>query len=100
MAVTVNSLDNISNTMLDFIKDKFKDREGYRIIDDRDSTSFGKRREYFLLSNNSLNNRARIEWSFIWIGNNLWQFNYCNTNCNSQANWKNPLDLLNELLKS
>jgi hypothetical protein len=35
MAISVNSLENISETMLDFIKKKFDDNPNFHIIDDR-----------------------------------------------------------------
>lgn len=99
MAISINSLDNISETMLDFIKKKFDNNPNFRIIDDRKTISFGKPKEYFLFANNSANGlRANLEFTFIWIGGNLWQFSYCNTECLTKPSWKNPLDLLNELL--
>tara|TARA_R110000824_G_scaffold106610_4_gene251987 strand:- start:6248 stop:6541 length:294 start_codon:yes stop_codon:yes gene_type:complete len=97
MALQIHSLDNISDTVLDYIKRKFTDK-GYTISDEREKLSFGKAREYFLFSNR--NKRDETEWTFIWIGNNLWQFSYLNTNCKSKASWVNPLELLNELLKN
>jgi hypothetical protein len=99
MAISVNSLENISETMLDFIKKKFDDNPNFHIIDDRKRMAFGKPKEYFLFTNNTANGlRANLEFTFIWINNNLWQFTYCNTECVNKPSWKNPLDLLNELL--
>lgn len=97
MAFQLNELDNISNTALDFIKKKFSNK-GYRILDERETLSFGKPKEYFLFSNHI--DRAEVEWAFIWIGGNLWQFRYLNTKCMSKPSWVNPLELLNDLLKN
>lgn len=96
--MVLESLDNISDDVLDLIKLKFSDKGSYRVLDDRKILSFGKPREYFLFSN--FRGRGNLEWCFIWIGKNLWQFTYLNTECMSKGGWVNPLDLLNELLNS
>ena len=96
----IKSLENISSETLDKIVEKYKDNKGFRINDDRERISRGKKSGYFLFANNSMGMNKTVEWTFIWIGCNLWQFRYCNTSCTSTASWKNPLDLLNELLKS
>lgn len=92
----IESLDNISNEVLDEIVRKYGDNPNYRVLDDRKKISFGKPREYFLFSN--YKGRGEMEWTFIWIGNNLWQFSYVNTLCKSEAKWKDPLIILNEEL--
>jgi len=92
----VTTLENISEEVLDYIKDNLSVK--YRVSDKRASIIFGKRREYFLFSNDSMSRNENVEWCFIWIDNGLWQFSYCNTLCSTEPNWKNPLDLLNELL--
>lgn len=92
----VTSVDNIDNKVLDKLKELYQGVDQYRVVDNRERLSFGKRREYFLISNHQ--DRGDVEWTFIWIGKNLWQFTYCNVQCMSEAKWKNPLDLLNELL--
>lgn len=97
----LESLDNITDEVLDLIVEKLGDKSGIRVLDDRETITFEKKREYFLVSNNGISMRRHesVEWTFIWIGKNLWQFTYCNTLCMREDNWKNPLDLLNELLE-
>lgn len=96
----LENLDNITDETLDLIVEKFKNNKQFRIVDDRKKIVFDKPREYFLFANSGFNMNRSLEWTFIWIGKNLWQFRYCNTECNYKSSWKNPLDLLNELLKS
>jgi len=96
----VDSLDNISNEVLDTLRDKYKDDPNIRINDDRESLSFGKTRDYFLISKDDSNitDIESFEWTFIWIGNNLWQYRFLNVHCKSGSGWVDPLKLLNELL--
>lgn len=93
----VTSVDNISQEVLDTLVERYKDDPKYRLIDDRKTISLGKPREYFLISNDGLGRRD-LEWTFIWIGKNLWQFRYLNTQCSHKSKWENPLDILNNLL--
>jgi hypothetical protein len=88
----LETLDNISSKILDLIKEKYSNKEGFRVIDDREEMNFGRKKEYFLFE------KGRDDFSFIWINNNLWQFRYCNINCSYEGNWKNPVEILNELL--
>lgn len=92
------TVDNISKETLDKLVELYKDKKGFRINDDRETLIGGKPREYFLIG---YENRevSGVEFTFIWIGSNLWQFRYCNIHCGTEANWKNPQELLNELLK-
>jgi hypothetical protein len=96
----VDSLDNISNKVLDTLRDKYKDDPNIRINDDRKSLSFGKSREYFLISKDTADIRdvESLEWTFIWIGSNLWQYRFLNVHCNTKQGWVDPLELLNSLL--
>jgi hypothetical protein len=92
----IQSLDNISEKVLDALAEKYKDDPTIKVMDERKILSFGKPREYFLIRNH--NRRADLEWTFIWIGDNLWQFSYMNTQCGQKASWVDPLTLLNSLL--
>ena len=92
----LTSLENIPEKVLDTLVEKYGNDPNYRVNDDRARLSFGKRREYFLISNHL--NRASLEWTFIWIDNGLWQFRYLNTQCGQKVAWENPLDILNKLL--
>ena len=102
----LSNLDNIPEEYLERIKELYLDNtKEYRISDERkEICAFKKKpRKYFLFSNcgpniSFFNNNANIQFTFIWIENNLWQFSYVNPNT-SQSNWENPLDLLNKLLK-
>jgi hypothetical protein len=98
MVMKVTSLDNINQKVLDALVEKYKDDPIYRISDERKSLSFGKPREYFLIANDGRGRNSNPEWTFIWIGDNLWQFRYINTQCNSKSKWENPIDILNKLL--
>ena len=88
----VESLDNISNEVLDLIKSKFGNNPEYSVIDNRGEVVFGKKRKYFLFS------CGRDNFTYIWINNNLWQYRFCNIKCSQIALWENPLDILNKLL--
>jgi len=95
----ITSLDNISDKDLDKIKEKYKDHKGYVIRDERKELSFGKPKEYFLFGSADRSiHENDIEFTFIWIKNNLWQYRYLNIHCSEKAAWINPLALLNELL--
>ena len=102
----LTSLDNIPEEYLDRIKELYlDDNQKYNISDERKEICAFKRksREYFLFSNcgpgiSFFKNDTRIEFTFIWIENNLWQFRYLNPHT-SESNWENPVDLLNKLLK-
>jgi len=98
--IKIKNLDNITNETLDLIVEKFQNNICYRINDDRKTISFEKEREYFLFSNSGFGMDKHQEFTFIWIGKNLWQFRYTNVECTSKGYWKNPLELLNELLNS
>lgn len=94
--MVVTSVDNISQEVLDTLVEKYGNDPKYRISDERKQISFGKPREYFLISNHA--KRSDLEWTFIWIGDNLWQYSYLNTQCNSIGKWESPIDILNKLL--
>lgn len=94
--IELKSLENISNEVLDKIVELYGDNPQYRVLDERKKTVFNKPREYFLFANHS--DREYVEWTFIWIGNNLWQFTYSNALCKTKPQWRNPLELLNEQL--
>ncbi len=91
----LTSLDNIPDNVLDKLVELYDSDPKYRIVDERLKISFDKPAEYFLLEN-----KGSIEITFIWIHNNLLQYRYLNESCSSTANWKDPLQLLNELLNS
>lgn len=91
----LKKLDNISDEILDKIKNKYQNNSNYRVID---KLSTFKKERYFLFSNHK--SRAELEWTFIWIGPNLWQFSYLNTHCVSKGLWKSPLEILNEKIKN
>ena len=94
----VDSLENIPEKVLDALAEKYGDNPAYRVTDERANISLGKRREYFLISNDGRTRKGfGAEWTFIWIDNGLWQFRYLNTQPN-KARWVNPLELLNSLL--
>lgn len=93
----VKSLDNIPEKVLDTLVQKYGNDPKYRVRDERKQISFGKPREYFLISNHL--NIDHLRWTFIWIDNGLWQFNYLNPQCGNKVTWENPLDILNNLLK-
>lgn len=94
----VKSLDNISDEVLDILAEKYKDDDQFRVTDDRTRQSNGKAREYFLIARRSLIFGDPLEYTFIWISKNLWQFTYLNTGCNREGIWRDPLEILNELL--
>ena len=96
----LKSVDNIDNEILDKLVKLYGKNKSIVIYDDRKTDSFGKPREYFLIRNKTFMDENQMEWSFIWIGNNLWQFSYCNIHCKTEGHWKNPVDLLNELLNA
>ena len=89
----LETLDNIPSEILDLIKEKYSNKEGFKVIDDREKMNFGRKKEYFLFE------KGRDDFSFIWIDNNLWQFRYCNVKCSYESNWKNPVEILNEFLE-
>ena len=91
----LTSLDNIPDSVLDKLVELYASDPKYRIVDERLKISFDKPAEYFLLEK-----KGSIEITFIWIHNNLWQYRYLNESCSSTANWKDPLQLLNELLNN
>lgn len=90
-------IDNISEEVLDQLAEKYTDHDEFTVLDERKKLSFGEPREYFLIRKN-LKTISGVEYCFIWIGCNLWQFSYVNTACKSEGTWKNPIELLNELL--
>lgn len=94
----VTSLDNIDQKVLDTLVEKYKDDPKYKVLDDRKKLSFNKPREYFLICKYRKGVWDR-EWTFIWIGDNLWQFSYLNTECMSRSKWVSPVELLNKLLE-
>ena len=97
--IKIESIDNISNEVLDLLKEKLEGKSAYRVNDDRQQIVYGKKREYFLIANDRVLNDG-IEWTLIWIGRNLWQYRYCNRYCTYKAQWKNPVDIVNEILAS
>lgn len=96
--MVVESVDNISQKVLDTLVEKYGSNPEYRVVDERTKMSFGKSREYFLISNYV--KRRDYEWTFIWIGDNLWQYSYLNTRCTSFGKWESPIDILNKLLNN
>lgn len=94
--MVVTSVDNIDQKVLDALVEKYGNDPDYRVTDERKTLSFGKPREYFLISTHA--NRSNLEWTFIWIGDNLWQFSYLNTECKHIGKWESPIDILNKLL--
>ena len=94
----VKSLDNIPSKVLDMLVEKYRDDDQFRINDDRTKQSHGEAREYFLISKKSIFFEDPLEYTFIWIGKNLWQFTYLNTGCKREGIWRDPLEVLNELL--
>ncbi|WZE63548.1 hypothetical protein PANI_CDS0028 [Maribacter phage Panino] len=96
----IKSLDKIDENVLDKIVELYKDNPQYRVSDERKSISFGKPREYFLFEkrDKSISDKE-VEWTFIWIHGDLWQFRYLNTHVGNMQGWVDPLILLNDLLK-
>lgn len=97
----VSSVDNIDSKVLDKLKELYSNKDGYRIVDDREKEAFGRKREYFLIARvvSVKEPEDRFEFTFIWIGKNLWQYRYLNTRCTEKSNWITPSELLNNLLK-
>jgi len=94
-----NIIDNIDQKVLDILVEKYKDDPNYFISDERKTLSFDKPREYFLIRKQPLAAmQDGVEFTFIWIGDNLWQYRYLNTKCRSQSKWINPTELLNSLI--
>lgn len=95
-----DSLDNINSKVLDYLVKTYKDDKNYRIMDERKTISFSEKREYFLFSKlgQGINEPLSVEFTFIWIGPNLWKFSYLNIHCTNRANWVDPLILLNDLI--
>jgi len=81
--IKIKNLDNITNETLDLIVEKFQNNICYRINDDRKTISFEKEREYFLFSNSGFGMDKHQEFTFIWIGKNLWQFRYTGSQLNT-----------------
>lgn len=97
----LNSLDNISDKVLDKLALDYSNEDGFRITDQRKTFSHGKPRGYFLISRETYNFSSSdrlVDFTFIWINNNLWQYNYLNVNCNKIGKWEDPLELLNKLI--
>jgi len=97
----VTSLDNIDDKILDRLVKLYKDDSKIRITDERKKLTFGNAvRGYFLIGcNEALTSTSDIGFTFIWIHNNLWQYNYINVHCKDRGQWINPIELLNKLLK-
>jgi len=97
----ITSIDNISEEVLDLLKLKYSDENLFSIIDNRKKISLGKKQEYFLLQKKPdyTLDSDDIEYTFIWIGNNIWQYTFLNINCTTQGLWRDPLKILNNLLK-
>jgi hypothetical protein len=93
----LDAVEPITNDVLDKIKEHYKTKEGYYI---NDHLSHGEER-YFLIRKNhySENNNYGTEISIIWIGPNIWQYNYMNPECTNRSEWKSPLEFVNELIK-
>lgn len=91
----LKSLDNIPNESLDRLKELYKDDKNFRIIDERGKIdSFGNRKEYFFFATSVVG----VEWKFIWVGNNLWQFTYYSPPCRYKKEWEDPLGFINKHL--
>lgn len=99
MAKKSISVDNINNSTLDKLHVTYKKRKGFKVVDHRLTISSGKPREYFLLRYFGDKN-TEIEFTFIWVGPNLWQYKYLNKRCITGANWIDPEILLNQLLNN
>lgn len=97
----VESLDNISDEVLDYLRDTYQHKKGFRVNDDRKGKLGREDRNYFLINNDgrSLKDTDGVEYTFIWIDNNLWQYRFVNVYVSSKGLWKSPLQVLNELLK-
>lgn len=97
----VTEVDNISKEVLDFLAEKYTNNPAFRIQDDRESRAINRKEGYFLISTASANIRKldSIEFTFIWIGNHLWQYTYLNVHCMQQSNWEDPVSILNKLLE-
>lgn len=93
----LTELDNIPEKVFDLIVKEFGNNPNYKVVDGRKTLFHNGYREYFLFSNRV--GRGDLEWTFIWIHNNLWQFSYINSRVQTRRLWENPLDLLNKLLK-
>ncbi len=96
----MKTLDNISNEILDKLVKKYKDKKGFRVLDERKKIQFGKPKNYFLFSNTRINsfNSDGFEFTFIWIDGGLWQYKYLNTECGNLNHWRDPIEVLKEHL--
>ena len=93
----LDAIEPITDDVLDKIKEHYKNKDGYHL---NDHISHGDER-YFLIrrSHYSKGVRHPAEISIIWIGPNIWQYNYMNTECTTRSEWKGPLEFVNELIK-
>lgn len=99
----LDAIEPITNDVLDKIKEHYEGKKWFRI---NDHISHGDER-YFLLQKISeyteegrgIPGNKNIEYTFVWIGKGLWQFRYLNTHCVESNNWKEPLEILNNLIK-
>ena len=94
----VQSLENIPNKVLDRIVELYSNDDNFRVIDERELLRCGEKKEYFLFAKDK--NFGDLQWCFIWISNNIWQFSFGNPSCSHSPEWQNPLDILNEHLKN
>ena len=92
----LNTVEPITDDILDKIKEHYDGKDGY-YINDHDSN--GDR--YFLIRKDHwlVGKRDPVEISIIWIGPNIWQYRYLNTECVEHAKWLGPLEFVNELIK-
>lgn len=84
-------VDNISNEILDRLKELYEGNDAFKVIDDRDN------REYFMIRFEDKSNTS-VLFTFIWIGNNLWQYKFINVHATTNGNWINPEKLLYKLV--
>lgn len=94
----LKTLNNIPEEVLDTLRDKYSDAPYFRVNDDRDRVAFNRRRGYFLISKDHSKGESTIEFTFIWIDNNIWQIRFLNTGCSENGVEFDPLATINELL--
>lgn len=82
----------ITEKQKEILKKLYTNKKDFR-ISEHDSSG----NPYFLFSKGTSGTEG-FEFTFIWIGDFLWQYKYFNSSCTAINHWINPDDLLNKLL--